>query len=447
MSTQGPSVRSAQCTVHRAKRIVRSAQCEGHSAKSAVRSARCARAALALMCALTASSGAAQTFPAPKAEPTPGPRSLALEPLVEVAPIRCWWRTSAGAVVLGEPFDVRLTCAVLENESVQVVPDETRLTVASVPLKPFEVLGGAHPADTHAGQRRFLQYLYTLRLIEPETVGQDVSLPRLPITYRVQSRVAADAALAGRDLTYFMPDVSVRVLAQVPADAGDIRDGADVGLEHLEALQFRARLFDIGAVVSLAAAALLGVFAVVAAVTGTRAPRSRERARLPDRRLLAAAGAELSRIARETEGGWTPPLISAGHAALRVVAAVALGRSVSEQPLATGEAPADGRLAVRPLMPRRPGAAITSTTTPADVAQAMAAGSASNGQRERYAALRDALVVFTAAQFASNHAAPESAALSSAIDTGRAEVERLVRERRWPRWRWLRPAATGSGVT
>jgi len=390
---------------------------------------------LCMVFALTlAASVTAQTVPGQAPVPTPGPRSLQLEPLVEVAPIKCWWRTSAGAVVLGEPFDVRLTCAVLENDSVQVVPDETRLTVSGVPLKPFEVLGGTHPPDTHAGQRRFFQYLYTLRLIEAESIGQDVSLPRLPIMYKVQSRVAADATLAGRDFTYFMPDLPVRVLAQVPADAGDIRDGTDVGLERLEALQFRARLFDIGAIAALAAAVLLGAFAVVAAVTGTRPTPTRERARPSDRRLLAAADAELSRVAREAAGGWTAELMSAAHAALRIVTAVAIGRSVSEQPLAAGAQPTNGHLAVRPMFPRRPGVGVTSTTTPADVVQAMAAApDAMNGHRERLSALRDALSLLTSAQFASNNGTPDAAALSAAVETGRREAAQLTRERRW-RW-------------
>ena len=139
--------------------------------------------------------------------------------MVEVAPIRCWWRTSTGAVAIGEPFELRLTCAVIETDSVQVVPDETRLTVAGVQLTPFEVVGGEHPADTHAGQRRFFQYRYTLRLIDANEIGQDVSLPRLPITYKVHSRVAANATLAGRDFTYMMPGLSMRVLSQVPKDA------------------------------------------------------------------------------------------------------------------------------------------------------------------------------------------------------------------------------------
>ena len=46
---------------------------------------------------------------------------------VEADPIRCWWRTSASSVRIGEPFSLVLTCAVLENDAVQVVPDEARL--------------------------------------------------------------------------------------------------------------------------------------------------------------------------------------------------------------------------------------------------------------------------------------------------------------------------------
>ena len=292
--------------------------------------------------------------------------------MVEVSPIRCWWRTSTGAVAIGELFELRLTCAVIETASVQVVPDETRLTVAAVQLTPFEVVGGEHPADTHAGQRRFFQYRYTLRLIDANQLGQDVSLPRLPITYKVHSRVAANATLAGRDFTYMMPGLSVRVLSQVPNDAFDIRDGADVGLERIDGLQFRARLLDIAALALGAAAALLAVLALVGIVPRARRREGRGRARMPDRRVLAAAGAELDRVAREGRIEWTPDLVSAGHAALRLVSAVALERGSSSSPSTSGAQAAEGRIVVRTLIPGRVGAAVTSPPTVADLARALA---------------------------------------------------------------------------
>jgi hypothetical protein len=364
--------------------------------------------------------------------------------MVETAPIRCWWRSSTGAVAIGEPFDVRLTCAVLETDTVQVVPDETRLTVAGVQLKPFEVVGGDHPADTRAGQRRFFQYRYTLRLLDPDQIGQDVWLPRLPIIYKVQSRVGADATLAGRDFAYLMPGLSLHVLSQVPEDASDIRDGADVGLERVEALQFRASLFDIAAWVLAATGLLLGVFAAIALVSRSSPAKARARARTPERRVLAGASAELSRVAREAAGGWTPELVSAGHAALRLVGAIALGRGVSEQPLPQGTPPPDGRIAVRARIPGRSGAAVSSATTTVDLARALAATppESSAAQRAGLDALHDALKTFTGAQYAAGESAPDGAALAGALEAGRAEASRLARERLW---RWFLRRRTPRG--
>ena len=62
--------------------------------------------------------------PAPAPAPQAGVRTM------EVDPIRCWWKTSDGAVRLGQTFTLTLTCAVLQNEGVQVVPDESRLGAA-----------------------------------------------------------------------------------------------------------------------------------------------------------------------------------------------------------------------------------------------------------------------------------------------------------------------------
>ena len=66
-------------------------------------------------------------------------------------PLQCWWRTSAGAVRVGEPFSVVLTCAVLETDEVTVVVDESRLEPSVVQFAPFEVLGGSHGADLRSG--------------------------------------------------------------------------------------------------------------------------------------------------------------------------------------------------------------------------------------------------------------------------------------------------------
>src|SRR5262245_66314555 len=87
---------------------------------------------------------------------------------VQTDPLQCWWRTSAGAVRVGEPFSVVLTCAVLETDAATVVPDQSRLEPSVVQFAPFEVLGGNHGADLRTDLRRFFQYEYRLRLIGEE---------------------------------------------------------------------------------------------------------------------------------------------------------------------------------------------------------------------------------------------------------------------------------------
>src|SRR4026208_2076429 len=75
--------------------------------------------------------------------------SMARAQNVETDPLQCWWRTSAGAVRVGEPFSVVLTCAVLETEAATVIVDTAKLEPSVVQLAPYEVLGGSHGADLH----------------------------------------------------------------------------------------------------------------------------------------------------------------------------------------------------------------------------------------------------------------------------------------------------------
>src|SRR5689334_19244409 len=106
--------------------------------------------------------------------------------MVEVEPIKCWWRTSTSAVRSGEPFTLTLTCAVVETETNKVVPDFSKLDPTVVQLPPFEVLGGTHPGDLVVPGKRFFQYDYRLRLIAEDAFGNDVGIPPMEISYRIE---------------------------------------------------------------------------------------------------------------------------------------------------------------------------------------------------------------------------------------------------------------------
>jgi hypothetical protein len=332
----------------------------------------------------------------PPAAATPGTRN------VEVDPIRCWWRTTTGAVRIGETFTLVLTCAVLQNEAVQVVPDESRLVPAVMQMAPFEVVKGTHPGDLFEGDRRFFQYEYLLRLINPDEISKDVRIPDLLIHYRVNSKMAENAAVQGRDQTYVLPPMSVRLLSMVPADAGDIRDTANETFDISDTLTFRARVLEI---VSITAAVLGGLIVLLSLVRVILRARRTKRAETRDivstPAVLRQVTRELSGLQRETEaGGWNETLVDRAMSATRLAAAVAVGRPIGRVEQADAEV-GGGRL-VLPTRGRRKRAAISGSVTADNIAKTLQKMpiNGANGNRGVLEELQTSLAAFTAAQYA-----------------------------------------------
>jgi hypothetical protein len=330
-------------------------------------------------------------------------------------PIACWWRTSAGAVVTGEPFDVVLTCAVREDREMRVVVDESRLGVDAIQLTPFEVLGGAHPADLRRGERRFFQYRYTVRLIDPDVIGQDASLPDVRVQYRIESLDSGSSAVEGRDREYVLQGQSVRVLSLVPLGASDIRDAGDQDFARGEGLRFRARALRIGAFVLGALGLVLLLPAIARAVRRRPAEAQAAAGHLPARAVLRHAVAALEQIKQSAQGGWDPDLAHRAASALRVAAACALGRPVSQRPQESPESAA-GRLIVPSGLLKRRRVSVSSPVTPLDLEK--------TGPEE----LREAIAAFTAALYQ-----PAFAPDGPALDAALAKALDALRRARVPR--------------
>jgi hypothetical protein len=355
---------------------------------------------------------------------------------VQVDPIRCWWRTSAGGVRIGEAFELSLTCAVLETDAVQVVPDQSHLDPAVATLTPFEVLGGSHPADLRSGQRRFFQYHYRLRIISPDAIGQDVRLAEMSIHYKVNTRMAANMALQGRDLVYFLPPQSIRVASLVPTDAGDIRDQAGESFAAVDALRLRAGTLDIVA----AACTALGV--LVALVVGAGAVRRAVRRAPAAQRSLGAhaiARAALSELAavqqaRGTEG-WTDALGQRAVTALRVAAAAALDRPIGQRVVRAGARGGAGRLKVtRPLS--RKARLVWSAVTTSDLERDLARIPAEEPDASRaqtVEALRDGLATFSSLQYGRPADKRDEHALDVALGRALEAAGRVQTDHAWPR--------------
>jgi hypothetical protein len=356
---------------------------------------------------------------------------------VQIDPLQCWWRTSAGAVRVGEPFTVVLTCAVIETDAATVVVDQTRLEPSVVQFAPFEVLGGFHGADLRTDQRRFFQYEYRLRLIGDGMFGKDVALPDTKISYRVQSKVGQNTSLQGRDQTYVLPAQSMRVLALVPADASDIRDTSTSDtFGDIDQRAFRANLFTVIGSVLFVLAALMAILALVRLFQRYRKPTVARQRLITDMTILNGVGRELSSVQRDRDGGsWTPELASRAVGALRIAATYAIGRPVSQMPASRlladgGETPEPGRLILKTGWVRGKRIAVSGAVTPQTVARVLARPGTTPARSSLLESLSRALEAFTAATF-SRAGALDDSALDAALATSKQVLRRMKFEQLW----------------
>ena len=357
---------------------------------------------------------------------------------VQTDPLQCWWRTSAGAVRVGEPFTVVLTCAVLETDAATVVVDQTRLEPSVVQFAPFEVLGGSHGADLRTDDRRFFQYEYRLRLIGEGMFGKDVALPDTKLSYRVQSKVGQKASIQGRDQAYVLPAQSMRVLSLVPSDAADIRDtSSGETFSDIDQRAFRANLLTVIGSVLFVLAGLMALLGLVRLLRQYRKPTEAKSTRLiADTTILNGVGRELSRVQRERDAGsWTPDLASRALGALRIAATYAIGRPVSQMPASRlladgGETAEPGRLILKAGWPRGKRIAVSGAVTPQTIVRALARP----GNRARHSALLEslsrALGAMTAATF-SRDGALDDTALDEALATSKRVLRRMKFEQLW----------------
>lgn len=351
--------------------------------------------------------------------------------------MQCWQRLSASAIRVGETFAVILTCALLDTDSTTVLADETRLDPSVVQWPPFEILHGRHVSDRHTRDHRFVQYEYELRLVADSLFGRDVKLPAVPITYRVQTRLADGGISEGLERTYLLAPQSVRVLSLVPDDATDIRDQSAATFADLESSALRASVMVTTGGVLMALAALLGVLTMVRVAAGSRTQPSARSGPLPARAVLRRVDRELAAVRRERETtGWTPELAGRALTALRIAAtyALAIPASQHEAEADVEEIAPDGALLLHTAFGGRR-VLVSGSATPQNVARALAhpartqrAGAHRNA--ERLVNLQNALTCLTRVRY-SGDTQEEVAGIDEALASSQSLVRHLLREHVW----------------
>jgi hypothetical protein len=277
---------------------------------------------------------------------------------------------------------------------------------------------------------RYLQYEYTMRLLGEGFFGQDLAIPSLTVSYNLRS---AGAGSEGRDQTYLLPALPMRALSLVPRGVTDIRDASGQTFADVESRRFLSTLAQVIAWIAFAFAAVLAALAIARAA-GTLRLRGPQTVRpLPTPSLLGGCLRALGRARAEAaHAGWTPELKSRAVAALRVAAALALGRPVAQEYVAAQTAERSGQLAVRTGLLRRRRALVSAPTTPVAIARRIETGASAGAQaRVNLEQIGDALKAFSSATYGRS-AEPDPSALNSELDSAVSAIRRLRVSSLWP---------------
>ena len=368
-------------------------------------------------------------FEAPRAAQTPRPaaRKNQANPAAS-DPIKCWWKTDKNAVEVGERFTVTLTCGV----GATIVPKMEQLDPGALQLAPFEVLSATRSDDIQAPPWRYFQYEYTVRLLAQDFFGKDVEIPELTVTYNIQSGVAG--ASAGRDHSYVLPAIPIRITSLVPQKANDIRDATDDSFASAKAHLSHASNEFIAASIFFGFGILMIVFAVVRVVERMREREPGRTKTLSEGVVTRACLHEIGRLESEVaRAGWTPERAGSALAVLRIGSAVATGRTVAQAPLDAAVPVREGQLAVRKGLFDRERIVVSAPTTPDAIERFRAAsnGHTPNGRASIVDDLGKSLNTFSAMRYGRDGNV-QSRDLDRALENGRDALRRLHRTTLWP---------------
>jgi hypothetical protein len=347
--------------------------------------------------------------------------------------LTCWLKVDRVAVRVGEPFGLALTCSALETPALAALPDLSTVEPATLQVPPFEVLGGVRHPDILAGTQRFLQFEYRLRLVADGWFGRDVSLPPLTLKYTLAVRRGGDDQ-QGRERTYVLPSLPIRILSLVPLTGGDLRDVSPASFARIERHRLRGQAATAAAVALFAFAGAFLLLSVSAGLAGRGARAVRGPRRLGDAALLDASLARLRRLRADARTcGWTPGLLGEALAAMRVAAAVGMGQAVGQQVVPAGTVAVAGQLVARQglLRPRRVLLSASATAATLDRYLAAPPRGARAARRAALAQLRDSIAGISAYRYsrgdpAVREDAPAAAAVAQALGAA-AGLRRAVR--------------------
>jgi hypothetical protein len=370
--------------------------------------------------------------PAPVSAPPVAPPLAPKAGEIASDPIRCWWKADHTAVRVGERFGLVLTCAVIKTGPITVEPVLNQLEPGALSLTPFEVVsGGPKVDDVFVPPWRYIQREYVLRLLSDGFFGQDVAIPSLMVTYNLTS---AGTGQQGRDQTYILPALPIKVLSLVPKGAGDIRDASGLTFASVESRRFRASVATTAAWIAFAFAGVMALFALSRVVGLFRVSGSHVVKPLPAPSLLHASLRVLSQVKEDAaRAGWTSELSRRAVSALRIAGATAVGKRVAQDVVTTDAPERDGQVMVSSGWPKRKRVLLSAATTPMTISRELDNGLRADARtRSSAESIAQAIGVLSTAAYGRTSPS-DNAALDAALDDSTEAVRRLRAGTMWPR--------------
>jgi hypothetical protein len=234
------------------------------------------------------------------------------------------------------------------------------------------------------------------------------------------------------------------VLSLVPNDASDIRDASEASLAAVDSLRFRSSLFRVLTIVFGALGAVMVVLALIPLARRSRADSAIERDRIPDRAVMARVIDDLGEIQKRASAeGWSDDTLSRALGDARLVAAAAIGQSISQKPFngtvngSVKGTPPEGRLVVSHGLIRANRAAVASVVTVTHLAKAARDDSFSTTRRQQLEGLQGALNTFANALYP-KAPARDVTSLDDAVRYVSGVAREIAKERSWQNSLWAR---------
>lgn len=266
----------------------------------------------------------------------------------EVEPLRCWWRTDRSAVRVGEHFEVVLTCAAAQTDTAATVPEWEQLQPGVIDLAPYEVVAGERYEDVVTGMWRYTQLTYSARLTGEEFFGQDIPLPSLEVPFSIEVVQPGGGTQRGRERTYVLPPLPMKVLSLVSAQTSDIQEIPTPSFAAIERRRVHARLALLAGIGASIAGAAYALWFAASLLRRSGARRKAPRFELPLWYLIASCRRRLARVSDDARrAGWNEASIGEALAILRLLGAIALRRPIRQQLLSGDYLAESGELIVR----------------------------------------------------------------------------------------------------